>query len=47
MADIISFYFDILRMAWSLIIQYWFLSAAVLLAVFRGIISTVNNTKGN
>lgn len=47
MSDVISFFFDIQRSLWTLIVSNWIIAIFTLINVIALVITIINNTRGN
>lgn len=47
MSEVISFFFDIQRQAWTLVVNNWIIAIFVLISLVNLVITVINNTTGN
>ena len=47
MTEVISFFFDVQREVWSLVVNNWIIAIFVLISILNLVITIVNNTRGN
>ena len=47
MTEVITFFFDVQRQVWSLVVSNWIIAIFVLISIINLVITIVNNTRGS